>query len=193
MYEIMINDIDIWPPHEVFYIESMLTITRTAMANLAQLQYCLDELFEDRNVDDGKIIDFVQSLISSAGALSRYFWPSNKKELHRNRGNKLRASFGITDNNPLQDRKVRNFVEHFDENLDLYLSKILSGTIIPTYVGYKPLENQIKPSFFRAYYLEESTFCVLDIEYDILPIVKELTRLHKLLLKAIEDGGRLPD
>lgn len=188
----MIMDIDIWPPHEVFYIESLLSITRTALINLSQLQYCLDELYYERTVNEDQMLDFVQNIISNAGALSRYFWPSSNKPIHQKRAAKLRESCGIADDNPLKDRKVRNFVEHFDENLDSFLAKMLAGMIVPSYVGTEPQNQQVPPKFFRAYYLEKATFCSLDMEYDMLPIVKEINDLHKRLEQFKNTGGRLP-
>jgi hypothetical protein len=105
----------------------------------------------------------------------------------------LKAAFGITEENSLKDRKVRNFMEHFDENLDDYLAKMLSGMIIPSYVGDKPgAKGGLEPDFFRAYYIPESTFCVLGLEYHIMPIVYEINELHKKLIKSNHDGGRLP-
>lgn len=189
----MNEQLDIWPPHEVFYIESMLAVTRMAMAGLSQLQYCLDELDEGKEIDDNRVLDLVQQLIGNAGALSRYFWPSSKEVVHVSRSEKLKAAFGIAEENPLKDRKVRNFIEHFDENLDDYLAKMLSGVIIPSYVGNKREANGgLRRDFFRAYYIRESTFCVLGLEYDIIPIVYELNELHKKLIKCNNDGGRLP-
>jgi len=185
-------DIDIWPPHEVFYIESLLSITRTALINLSQLQYCLDEVYYERPVNEDQMLDFVQNIISNAGALSRYFWPSSNKPIHKNRAAKLRASCDILEDNPLKDRKVRNFVEHFDENLDSFLAKMLAGFIVPSYVGLKPQNQQVPPKFFRAYYLDKATFCSLDMEYDMMPIIKEINDLHKRLEKFKDSGGRLP-
>jgi hypothetical protein len=189
----MDEQVDIWPPHEVFYLESMLSVTRMAMVTLSQLQYCLDELDAGKTVDDNRVLDLVQQLISSAGAVSRYFWPSVAKGIHGRRAERLKAALGITEENPLKNRKVRNFMEHFDENLDDYLSKMLSGVIIPSYVGDKPEVNGgLLPNFFRAYYIQESTFCVLGLEYDMMPVVYELTELHKKLIESNSDGGKLP-
>jgi hypothetical protein len=106
----MDEELNIWPPHEVFYIESMLVVIRMAMAGLGQLQYYLDELDAGKKIDDNRVLDLVQQLIGHAGALSRYFWPSSKEAVHVRRSEKLKAAFGITEENPLKDRKVRNFM-----------------------------------------------------------------------------------
>ena len=104
----MDSNIDIWPPHEVFYIESLLSITRTALLNLSQLQYCLDELYHERPVNEDQMLDFVQNIISNAGALSRYFWPSSTKSIHEKRATKRYVLVaGLDENNPLKERKVK--------------------------------------------------------------------------------------
>jgi hypothetical protein len=181
----------IWPPHEAFYLESMLTVTRTAMYALGRLQNALKALNEGYEVNDYEIIDHVQSLVIGVGAISRYFWPSDKKARHQNRANNLRQAFDIKDDNPLKDRKVRNFVEHFDENLDDFLAKSPVGVFMPSYVGERPSE-EVRTSLFRAYFFDDHTFCALDHEYSMLPIIKELHGLHQRLEQAAKKGGRLP-
>ena len=69
---------------------------------------------------------------------------------------------------------------------------MLAGVIIPRYIGHEPENEQVHPRFFRAYYLDKSTFCSLGMEYDIMPIVKEINDLHKRLLQFRNKGGRLP-
>ncbi|MDB4902389.1 MAG: hypothetical protein JWQ63_1670 [Mucilaginibacter sp.] len=182
----------IWPPHEAFYLESMLTVTRTAMYALGRLQVSLKAWSEGLPVNDYEIIDYVQNLIIGAGAISRYFWPSDKKPIHQNRAKALRDAFDIKDDNPLKDRKVRNFVEHFDENLDEFLAKFPIGVFMPSFVGERPPEQQVRTSLFRAYYVDDHTFHALEHEYAMLPIIKELHGLHQLLEQAARDGGRLP-
>ncbi|GGA95774.1 hypothetical protein [Mucilaginibacter rubeus] len=185
------NELAIWPPHEVFYIESLLSVTRTARQNVGQLQSCLDQLFSGNGVDPDQMLDFVQNIISCAGILSRYFWPASKKRIHQNRAAKLRDSFCITDDNPLKDRKVRNFVEHFDENLDIFLSQLIAGVIVPQHIGYRKRDEQVPPKFFRAYYVDEGVFCSLDMEYELEPIVNEIEQLHQRFRSSRDAGGLL--
>lgn len=185
------SELAIWPHHEVFYIESLLSVTRTARQNVVQLQSCLEKLASGNGVDLDQMLDFVQNIISNAGTLSRYFWPASKKKIHQNRAAKLRQSFCVTDDNPLKDRKVRNFVEHFDENLDIFLSQLMAGVIIPQHIGYREQNEQVPPRFFRAYYVDEGVFCSLDMEYELSPIVNQINELHKRFRLSRETGGRL--
>ena len=87
-----------------------------------------------------EILDSLQNLIAKAAALSRYFWPARdgKNQVHKRRADLLCRAFAVNDGSPLKDRELRNCMEHFDERLDHYLSKLIIGHIIPSYVGLAP-------------------------------------------------------
>lgn len=181
----------IWYPYELFYIESMLTITRTAMAEQTMLRTVLEELKNGETNNKDLLIDLAQNIVSHAAAISRYFWPSSTGKIYKHRGQRLREAFEIHESNPIKDKDVRNFVEHFDEKLDDYLSGNISGTIYPVFIGTKnDYENQIS-HFFRAFFLDDWKFQVLDKESYLIPIINELIRIHQLLKKFKEEGGRL--
>lgn len=162
------------------------------MASLDMAQLCLEEMKNSGKINTYNLLDAMQNLIGSAGALSRYFWPSSKKTIHCKRAEALKLAFSIQDDNPLKERKVRNFVEHFDENLDEFLSNYPTGIIIPSFVGLKPKETNVIPLFFRAYYVDTWSFCVMHFEYDIRPIGHELIRISDLLTEY-NKTGRLPN
>ena len=194
------KDYQIWFPYEVFYIESMLTVARSAMTEQTVLQETLEKIknLEQINKDDEEfIIDLVQNVINRAAALSKYFWPKennkkNRNELHQKRGRRLREAFNVNDDNPLKDPKGRNFIEHFDEKLDLYLLDGIVGNIIPSYVGNRINNDQGIHHFFRAFYVNDWTFIILNMEYKLMPIVDEIIRIYLLLEKFNKEGGRLP-
>src|SRR6478609_45056 len=96
-----INDQDykIFYPYEVFYIESMLTITRTAMQDQASLRIIIEELIAGKMENKDLILDIVQNIINHAASISRYFWPSNSDKIHKRRGQKLREAFVIHESN----------------------------------------------------------------------------------------------
>ena len=98
----------------------------------------------------------------------------------------------MTDESPLKDRELRNCIEHFDERLDHYLSKLIIGHIIPSYVGEAPEKCEVPQHIFRAYYSDIGTFVILGARYKIQPIVDEIFRLDRILRLCITDGCRLP-
>lgn len=185
----------IWYPYEVFYIESMLIVTRSAMASQTQLQITINELENGKphTQDETEfVIDLIQNFIVCAGALSRYFWPVRKQEVHRLRAEKLRQAFDIAENNLLKNRHVRNYMEHFDENLDNYLAQGIAGEIIPSAIGGNLDNEQGVSHFIRAFHTTDWVFEILGNKVELIPLMKEVIRIHLLLEKYNNEGGRLP-
>jgi hypothetical protein len=187
-------DIAIWPPYEIFYIHSMLFNTTSAVASISLLGEVMEHLEGNspsslRDIDTDDVLNHLQNIVLQGAALSRYFWPV--REGHERRAEKFRSSLGVTDNNPLRNRDLRNAMEHFDERLDRYLSKGIVGNIIPQYVGPSPKSAGVPRHTFRSYYIDLGVFELLGDRYEIEPIAKELWRLHDALAKCDQHGGRL--
>ncbi len=139
----------IHPPYEVFYIESMLTATNSALESVDRLNNCIKTLSPTNHQE---VIDNTLNIINQAAALSRYLWPS--KSSFKLRGQFLRQKLSIQDSNTLKARNIRNFIEHFDENLDTFCKNPIAGTIIPLYVGRYQLTNNTF-FYFRAYFTDK--------------------------------------
>lgn len=113
-----------------------------------------------------QILDNLQNILVHSAAISRYFWPSycndkTKNNIFKRRGLELKDIFELNDNSPLKSRELRNTLERFDENLDLYLhEKPLVGRVFAAYVGGYP-ESEVPLHFFRAYYIDIGIFEVL--------------------------------
>ncbi|TBR07865.1 MAG: hypothetical protein EPO47_10155 [Rugosibacter sp.] len=154
------------------------------------------DIHEDTQMDctTEEILNSLQNLIARAAALSRYLWPARdgKNQEHKRRAEQLCQAFSVTDESPLKDRELRNCMEHFDERLDHYLSKLIIGHIIPSYVGHVPEQFEVPQHVFRAYFVDIGTFAILGTRYKILPIVDEISRLHSILLRCNTEGCRLP-
>lgn len=185
----------IFPPHEVFYIESLLSITRRAIQDI----YFCNEAIVSNKDSKVAVLDSIQYIILAGASLSRYFWPSppmarNKEEkisqetLHKNRAKQLREALLIADNSPIRNREIRNTLEHFDAKLDLFLANYPAGTIYPDYIGPKENIDEKITFFFRAYFTDSDEFRVLGVNYAIKPITKEIIRIHDLLVEYNETG-----
>jgi hypothetical protein len=190
---------EIWPPHETFYLQSMLFNSNSALESaerIVDVIATIDGLPDDEIraiVDPPSLLDALQNVVLQAGALSRYFWPVRKKPHTVRRGERLRRSFAIDETSPLYSRDLRNSLEHFDERLDDYLRGDVVGVILPEYVGRTPVNEAIPFHLFRAYYLDVGVFSLLGEEYAMPPIVDELGRIHERLLFLAQHGGRLRD
>lgn len=158
----------------------MLSITNTAKADIYVLDDLIKKWDKEGPQNDFLIIDLIQNIIRNAALISKFLWPSEKKSYYTKRGESLRNILEITEPNVLQDKNVRNSLEHFDEKLDDYLFKCVAGNIMLSYVGSRPA-NEIIYHFFRAYYIYECVFKILDKEIDINPIIDELMMINDKL------------
>ncbi|MGG2021715.1 hypothetical protein AB1J88_16920 [Pseudomonas sp. S8] len=189
----------IWTPHEVFYIQSMLFNTTSAFQSCSIAEKIIEKISVgeiDPQEKKDLLLDCLQNVVNQSGAISRYFFPSrdgvkgtDKKSIHRDRGQYLSRVFGVKDNSPLMNRALRNSIEHFDERLDLYLQEGIVGYIFPSLILPEPEDSDVPHHIFRAYYLKEGIFQVLGERYEIQPIVDEVARIHDLLVKFDGNGG----
>lgn len=189
------TDQGIWPPYEAFYISSMQFNCKSALRSIARVSVVFQKLppqptLEDiKSIPSQKILNELQNIVLQGGALSRYFWPVRKG--HEGRADHLKKALSVSEGSPLFDRNLRNAIEHFDEKLDKYLGAGLVGYIFPEFVGPRPIEDCVPGHFFRAYFIDVGVFRLLDEEYPIEPLAKEILRLDQLLESMSSQGGRL--
>ncbi len=194
--ESSVTDSAIWPPHEAFYINAMLFNTTQALraaqniaAVIALIRGNVEQL-EQVELDTTACLDEVQSIAVHAAALSKYFWPVGKR--YRPRGEYLRGKLGIAADSPLENRDLRNQLEHLDEKLDDYFKEqAFSGNVFPEFFGPEPNRNGPKALFFRAYFINTGDFEVLGKRYAMPALVTELARVHAELQRMDAQGGRL--
>lgn len=185
----------IWPPHEAFYIRSMLFNAQSAMRSVTQINAVMHVVAENSPEDPIAalpvlhLLGELQNVVMQSAALSRYFWPA--RTAHDWRGTHLRKAFGVSDNSPLRARDLRNALEHFDEQLDRYLEDGIVGHILPEYVGPFAEPDGVPVHLFRAYYIDTGVFELLGRRYEIAPLAKEVGALYERLMKMDSDGGRL--
>lgn len=193
----------IWPPYQAFYLQSMLFNTGSVRQAAAGAQKCIN------GIDEGKydpqqikdvLLDFLQSIVSHSGAIARYFFPARnsplkaspaQENLHKKRADYLKQIFKIDDSSPLTDKGLRNAIEHYDERLDLYLEQGIVGHIFPSLILDRPEETEVPHHIFRAYYLQEGIFQILDERYKIIPIIDEIGKIHELLIGFDKNGSMI--
>lgn len=185
------------PIHEVFYIEMIAFHIKTIFEKTERVNYELDAIAGGSSDTRGfqeksdSLLNAFQEILRHAAAISRYFWPVKKGELHAERGQKLRSVYGIDETSPLYSRNVRNAIEHFDEKLDIFMESFPTGSIYPSYVGSRTKADADNIHCFRAYFIDGQVFRILDSEIHIPPILDEIGRINDLLSKQIVDGARL--
>jgi len=60
----------------------------------------------------------ISTVLGALGNISKIFFPSDKGSRHKRRGRQLRKAFKVADDSPLQNRALRNAIEHLDERID---------------------------------------------------------------------------
>lgn len=185
-----IEDWKIWYPYEIFYIESLLTLTKRIIGDYELLVRVIkdQELFEQNPF---QLIDLAESIINLSASISRYLNPTKQDLVHKLRGEKLREYLIVVPDNILLSRTVRNFIEHFDENLDSFLQRPIAGNIYPQRIVFNSSELDDTAFVFKCYVVNEFKYRTLDREIEIIPIVKEVYRIHNLLIDFKENGSRL--
>jgi hypothetical protein len=177
----------ILPPHHAFYAEAIRFNIDSAHASARYVLLAFDELdtagwdFRKTQVTKNQILDQIQNILVHAAALSRFFWPpyAGEHKIHKIRAATLRSTFKIKNDSALKNRDLRNHLEHFDENLDVYLwSKSIAGFILPAYVGEMPTNEQVPHHLFRAYYIDTGIFETLGRRFKVDPILEEVGKLH---------------
>ena len=193
--EMSTEQLAIWPPFQVFYIQSMLFNSSSAIRSIARLESIFNKLPEQITEEDisrlptKAILDELQNMVLQSASLSRYFWPVRKG--HEARAKRLRDAFAMDDNSPLFNRDLRNALEHFDERLDHYIAAGIVGYVFPEYVGAKPEDDGVSGHFFRAYFPDTGEFRLLNEEFKIQPLSDELLFVHHHLTTLDQNGGML--
>lgn len=184
---------EIHPPHQAFYIQSMLFNTTSAVRSIQMVKAMLATVEENSPEDPygalygTRFLAELQNFVVHVGALSRYLWAANQD--HRWRGAELRAALQIPDEHLLRNRDFRNALEHFDEKLDDYLAEGIVGHIFPEYIGPTLIPDGVPTHIFRAYYVDTARFQLLDKVYDIEPIAGEVVQVHSKLQNMDRAGG----
>lgn len=184
------HDFVILPYHEIFYLESLRFCAHSALVSVRSLNKHIDTFDTgDQKFDPKAPLDELQNIVNQSGSISRFFWPPDKK--YRKRGELLRNTFGLTDGNPIENRELRNLVEHYDEYLDEYLKTVGAGVFFPHYFGPEPEDGGIPRHYFKAYYTDSGVFSVLGRRLEIQPIVDQISQINRKL-NDLKTKGRFP-
>lgn len=193
----MYEEYKIYPIYEIFYILSIKNAANSAIISWERLNeiVTLDVKYILEETDE--IISICENIVNQSAIISRYFFPvkdnrnKEKDRIHQLRGEKLRAYYLIDDNHILKNRAFRNYIEHFDENLDQFFNKKVAGDVFIGKVFFKSSAIMNIDYVFRGYIVDEFKFFSLDKQFLLPLIMEEIFRLYNLSLDFEEHGGRL--
>jgi hypothetical protein len=181
--------------HEIFYIDRLLHHTNSIVNKIDEFNLKQNALIEkskskskdhQRSVEE--LLEILMEVMGHIAALSRYFWPIDKNEPHKGRGQRLRDVYAINENNPLKIRHVRNAVEHFDEVLDKLLATSPTNDILPSYIGSRKKLEERSAICFIGYLVDEQVIKVLDVEARIPDVLSEVGRIQAVLKTQVSNG-----
>lgn len=119
--------------------------------------------------------------LGHAAALSRFFFSVDKRALARARAGQLRQIFAVGNGSALQDRDLRNALEHFDERLDDYLLEDIAGYLFPApQVGDASLADDPIGYIFRLVDPATETFVLLGKKHVFGAMRAEVARIAEL-------------
>lgn len=177
----------IYPVYEAFYIHSIIYAAERSDSAFQRF-----DAMDMQSTASRLVVATIQEALTHAGAVSRFFWPTNKNQLTVARGGRLREAFHLDDASPLKLRTLRNAFEHFDEKLDRFLLDDRAGCFFPgPIVDDSALSDEAMAHIFR---LVDPTNCVcvlLGEKFEFNPIRQEIQRILIRALQMDDAGARL--
>jgi hypothetical protein len=149
----------------------------------------IDEALADRERD---VFFALHVFLVFAGIVSKLLWQQDKKPSRA----KLRAALGVTDDSPLKRRTLRNYFEHFDNELATWGADP-DANMIDRCVGPKSFFELpvLANHYFRLYDDTTHTAVFYDRDYPLQPIVAAIVELldRARTLEAQLDAARWAD
>ncbi|MDF1644267.1 MAG: hypothetical protein P1U80_08785 [Pseudomonadales bacterium] len=118
----------------------------------------------------------LQSILIASGNVSKILWPSRQRS--KERGENLRSLLGIENGNMLEERKLRNHFEHYDERIGDWCKTNQSAVYIDSKI--EPFEtgvSGIEQFAHREYNPLTKVFMFRGEKFDIGGLLVELEKL----------------
>ena len=142
----------------------------------------LEALLRANPLENRKIFDSLHHFLTHASMVSKMLWPVKSAQ---QRGERLRKLLNIPDNHILEDRDLRNFIEHIDERIDLWARQSVGLIMVDLYIGPRSsLGGQLADArnILRLYDHQAKTYIVFGEEYRIQDILTGLTGIAETLM-----------
>lgn len=163
----------IQPMFREFYFEAVAYAAGRAVAAFERF----DKSLSSGGSSDETVASAHEAL-GHAAAVSRFFFPSTRDPLCEARGLRLRHLFAVEPNSSLQDRELRNALEHFDERLDDYLLGNIEGFIFPgAQVGDASLSDHESGHLFRMVDPDDEVIVLFGKKHRFGTLRTEVTRI----------------
>lgn len=182
----------IHPPWEILYISHIQSTSRASLTAFNRFEKLA--IAATNESDPGAAFEALTLAVAHAAAVSRFFKPSRQgiEGLSRARGDKLASAFEVGSSSALNDRGLRDALEHYDERLDEYLLDPRYGSTVVIGIGAEAphLNDAVFP--LRWVNIVDGKAQILGHEYDYACTKREIVRVLLLADKFMEQGCRLP-
>ena len=166
------------------YLTEVINQYRFAVLSLEMLRKSLDlhdlDIPDDKSVDDYVFL-YAHAFLTHVASISKLLWPEartrQRRPLAEERSEELRSILNISEDSPINNRRLRNHFEHYDERLDewaseerrYYIDRIIAP--IGTISGFddKDYMRRFDPTTFQLFFHGES-FDLLEAEKEIMII-----------------------
>jgi hypothetical protein len=140
-----------------------------------QCEYALIAV-KDANEHHGKYWYSVQAFLISVANVSKILWPVRPE--FSVRGDELRTLLEVLHDSPIRPRVFRNHFEHFDERLEAWLDMVKPRGYADFCIGPRAMFGGLdQKHYLRNYATDEDKLFFQGEEYEVAPVVKEITRL----------------
>jgi hypothetical protein len=149
----------------------------------------LNNLLTVPNYNSNLIWALVSVLLNSSANIAKIFWPSfpkcikdeerEKYKTFQNRGKYLRNLLGIENTSPINNRKLRNNLEHFDERLHEWFDKSVTKNYSARNIGLNVQANKNNDDKMDMgnYEPQHQIVTFWNDKFEILPLIQEIRKL----------------
>jgi len=153
--------------HESIFISEIVFQSNLAMRGAEHLQA------NNENFDKIGIWSSIQSILISAGNISKILWPKKK---YKERGEKLRKLLKVDNNSILRNRKFRNQLEHYDDLIDELFNNQPTSSYVD--LAMNPSMHSIETSYcHRGYNSFNNTLVIRGQTLDLSEILKSIEEI----------------
>jgi hypothetical protein len=135
-----------------------------------------DQLAESS--DSVEVWGSIQSILVAAANVSKILWPAKKQYMAR--GEQLRDSLGVDDDNLLSDRTFRNHFEHYDERIEDWFERSISAVYMDSRIDpFEPTTLSLPQFFHRSYNPTSRTLSFRNESIDLSAVLTALAEIRE--------------
>ncbi|MBX2968275.1 MAG: hypothetical protein KF803_02805 [Cyclobacteriaceae bacterium] len=154
-------------------IQEMVFISEIALQSKIAIRAAERLQATQNKSDQVEVWSSIQSMLVASANVSKLLWPRQK---YKARGERLRQLLNVNKDNPLADRKFRNYFEHYDEQIEDWFCK--QSSAVYTDLSMNPtLRGFSASSDHRGYNTFNNTLIFRGESLDLDIVLKALEEL----------------